>query len=35
LTFLLTLGVRVLTLLEFVVRRGLQATKTKLSGFIR
>jgi transposase len=34
LTFLLTLGVRVLTLLEFVVRRGLQATKTKLSGFI-
>lgn len=34
LTFLLTLGVRVLTLLEFVVRRGLQVTKTKLSGFI-
>lgn len=34
LTFLLTLGVRVLTLLEFVVRRGLQATQTKLSGFI-
>ena len=34
LTFLLTLGVRVLTLLEFAVRRGLQATQTKLSGFI-
>ena len=34
LTFLLTLGVRVLTLLEFAVRRSLQATKTKLSGFI-
>jgi transposase len=34
LTFLLTLGVRVLTLLELVVRRSLQAAKTKLSGFI-
>ncbi|MCK7582351.1 MAG: hypothetical protein MZV65_46675 [Chromatiales bacterium] len=34
LTFLLTLGVRVLTLLEFAVRRGLQAMQTKLSGFI-
>lgn len=32
LTFLLTLGIRVLTLLEFVVRRSLQATKTKLPG---
>ena len=32
LTFLLTLGVRVLTLLEFVVRRHLQTTQTKLPG---
>ena len=32
LTFLLTLGVRVLTLLEFVVRRSLAATNTTLSG---
>jgi transposase len=32
LTFLLTLGIRVLTLLEFVVRRSLAATNTTLSG---
>jgi hypothetical protein len=32
LTFLLTLGARVLTLLEFVVRRSLAATNTTLSG---
>jgi len=30
LTYLLTLGVRVLTLIEFVVRRSLQADKSKL-----
>ena len=32
LTYLLTLGVRVLTLIEFVVRRSLQGDQAKLSG---